>query len=131
MVIGKRLRALREEKNLSQGDIAKRTGLLRPYLSRVENNHTVPGVETLEKIARALEVPLYRIFYDSDEPPQVFYLPKRNHEKRTSSVDSSDDYQILNRFRHLLSQIDERQRTLLLSIAQKMALLTNGPRKVD
>src|SRR4029077_20052392 len=57
MIIGDRLRALREEKKLSQGDIEKRTGLLRCYISRVENGHTVPAIETLEKMARALECP--------------------------------------------------------------------------
>jgi transcriptional regulator with XRE-family HTH domain len=57
MIIGERLRVLREEKKLSQGDIEKRTGLLRCYLSRVENGHTVPAIETLEKLARALEMP--------------------------------------------------------------------------
>jgi transcriptional regulator with XRE-family HTH domain len=61
MLIGDRLRALREQKHLSQGHIEKRTGLLRCYVSRVENGHTVPSVSTLEKWARALEVPLYQI----------------------------------------------------------------------
>lgn len=77
MIIGDRLRALREEKELSQGDVEKRTGLLRCYISRVENGHTVPTVETLEKMARALEVPLYRLFYDGEEPPVLPNLPKR------------------------------------------------------
>ena len=63
MVIGYRLKELRESKKLSQGDIEKRTGLLRCYISRVENGHTVPAVETLEKMARALEVLMYR-FHD-------------------------------------------------------------------
>ena len=62
MIIGDRLRDLREAKQLSQGDIEKRTGLLRCYLSRVENGHTVPAIETLEKMARALEVPMYQYF---------------------------------------------------------------------
>src|ERR1700721_3214550 len=77
MVIGDRLRAMREAKQLSQGDIEKRTGLLRCYISRVENGHTVPAVETLEKLARALEVPLYQLFYDGDKPPQLPNLLKR------------------------------------------------------
>ena len=59
MFIGDRLRAIREAKKLSQGDIEKRTGLLRCYLSRIENGHSIPSVETLEKWARAFEVPLY------------------------------------------------------------------------
>ena len=64
MVIADRLRAIREQKNMSQGDIEKRTGLLRCYISRVENGHTVPAIETLEKMARAMKVPMYQLFYD-------------------------------------------------------------------
>jgi transcriptional regulator with XRE-family HTH domain len=64
MVIGNRLRQLRESKELSQGEIEKRSGLLRCYISRVENGHTVPAVSTLEKMARALDVAMYRLFYD-------------------------------------------------------------------
>src|ERR1700748_316833 len=77
MIIGDRLRALREEKKMSQGDIEKRTGLLRCYISRVENGHTVPAIETLEKLARALEIPLYQLFYDGEKPPVLPNLPKR------------------------------------------------------
>jgi transcriptional regulator with XRE-family HTH domain len=67
--ISDRLRELRQEKKLPQGDIEKRTGLLRCYISRVENGHTAPAIETLEKLARALEVPLYQLFYDGAPPP--------------------------------------------------------------
>jgi len=77
MIIGERLRALREEKKFSQGDVEQRTGLLRCYISRVENGHTVPAVETLEKFARALEVPMYQLFYDDENPPKLSDLPKR------------------------------------------------------
>jgi transcriptional regulator with XRE-family HTH domain len=64
--IGQKLRELREEKNLSQGYIEQKTGLLRCYVSRVENGFTVPNVETLEKFARALEIPLYRFFTEGE-----------------------------------------------------------------
>ena len=64
MIIGDRLKSLRESKNLPQGDIEERTGLLRCYISRVENGHTVPAVSTLEKMARALEIPMYQLFHD-------------------------------------------------------------------
>jgi transcriptional regulator with XRE-family HTH domain len=77
MIISDRLRELRKEKKLSQGDIAKRTGLLRCYISRVENGDTVPAIETLEKLARALELPLYQLFYDGEEPPRLPNLLKR------------------------------------------------------
>src|ERR1700679_2700632 len=107
MIIGERLRALREEKNLSQGDIEKRTGLLRCYISRVENGHTVPAVETLEKFARALEVPLYQIFYDGEEPPKVASHSKRRISTSIAWGDSGKDARTLEKFRSLLSRADE------------------------
>jgi transcriptional regulator with XRE-family HTH domain len=78
MLIGDRICAIREPKKLSQGDIEERSGLLRPYLSRIENGHTVPSIETLEKLARALEVPLYQLFYDGAEPPRLLRRPQRH-----------------------------------------------------
>lgn len=71
MVIGDRLKSLRESKDLSQGDIEKRTGLLRCYISRVENGHTVPAVSTLERMARALEIPMYQLFHDGQAAASV------------------------------------------------------------
>jgi transcriptional regulator with XRE-family HTH domain len=70
VIVRDRLREMREEKKLSQGDIEKRTALLRCYISRVENGHTAPAIETLEK-AWALEAPLYQLFYDGEEPPKT------------------------------------------------------------
>jgi transcriptional regulator with XRE-family HTH domain len=75
MVIGERLRKLRNEKRMSQGDIQNKTGLLRCYISRVENGHTVPAIQTLEKMARALEVPMYKLFL-LDGEPEVLKYPK-------------------------------------------------------
>ena len=77
MLIGDHIRAIREAKKLSQGDIEKRSGLKRAYISRVEHGHNVPSVETLEKLARALEIPLYRLFYEGEKPPKLPKLPKR------------------------------------------------------
>ena len=71
MIIGDRLRFLREQKNLSQADMERRTGLLRFYISRVENGHTIPSVETLEKIARSMSMQLYQLLYDGPEPPSL------------------------------------------------------------
>jgi transcriptional regulator with XRE-family HTH domain len=71
VIISGRLRSIREEKKISHGDIEKRTGLLRCYISRVENRHTVPAVETIEKFAQALEVPTYQFFYDGDKLPDL------------------------------------------------------------
>ncbi len=121
MIIGDRLRALREQSNLSQGDIEKRTGLLRCYISRVENGHTVPAIETLEKLARALEVPLYQLFYDGETPPTLSNLPKRKTAEEIAWGASGKEARFLTLFRRLLGRIDEGDRRLLLYMAQKMA----------
>lgn len=121
MIIGDRLRALREQKKMSQGDIEKRTGLLRCYISRVENGHTVPAVETLEKFARALEVPLYQLMYDGDEPPVLPHLPKRKSADDVAWGSSGKDARFLHKFRQMMGKMKEPNRRLLLHMAQKMA----------
>ncbi len=121
MIIGDRLREMREEKKLSQGDIEKRTGLLRCYISRVENGHTVPAIETLEKLARAMEIPMYQLFYDGEEPPKLPNLPKRKSSDDVAWGSSGKDARFLNKLRRLLSKTEEADRKLLLHMAQKMA----------
>jgi len=122
MIIGDRLREMREEKKLSQGDIEKRTGLLRCYISRVENGHTVPAIETLEKMARALEVPLYQLFYEGEAPPALPNLLKRKSSGEIAWGSSGKDARFLGKLRRLLGKSDEQHRKLTLLMAQKMAL---------
>jgi transcriptional regulator with XRE-family HTH domain len=121
MVIGERLRELREGKNLSQGDIENRCGLLRCYISRVENGHTVPSVETLEKLARAMEVPLYQLFYDGEKPPKLAHLPKPEGRDEESWGNSGKDAKMLSQFRRVLSRAKAKDLKILLFMAQKMA----------
>jgi transcriptional regulator with XRE-family HTH domain len=117
MVIGDKLKALREQKDMSQGDIEKRTGLLRCYISRVENGHTVPSVDTLEKMARALEVPMYRLFTDEEhiKKPDVPLL-KDGTSKQNKKQDA-----LFQPFARALSRMSDRDRGLLLHLASKMA----------
>ena len=121
MIIGDRLRALREEKNFSQGEIEKRTGLLRCYVSRVEKGHTVPAVETLEKFARALEVPMYQLFYDGEEPPKLPNLPKRKTGANIAWGSKGKDARMLAKFCRLFSHMEEGDLKLVLFMTQKMA----------
>jgi transcriptional regulator with XRE-family HTH domain len=120
MIIGERLRALREERNLSQGDIERRTGLIRCYVSRIENGHAVPAVETLEKFARALEIPLYQLLYDGEEPPKLRDLPKRKDDSKLFGAMGKDARE-LEKFRKLLGQTNAKNRSILLHMAQMMA----------
>ena len=121
MIIGDRLREMREEKKFSQGDIERRTGLLRCYISRVENGHTVPAIETLEKMARALECPLYQLFYEGEEPPKLPNILKRKASDEIAWGSTGKEARYLNKFRRLLGKTEESDRKLLLYMAQKMA----------
>lgn len=122
MVIANRLKKLREEKKLSQGDVEKRTGLLRCYISRVENAHTVPSIETLERLAEALEVPLYELFYDGDGVPPLPHLSKRRTTQELAlDVESEKELRFFEKVKQLLGRINERDRRLLLYMAQKLA----------
>jgi transcriptional regulator with XRE-family HTH domain len=119
MVIGDRLRILRQAKNLSQGEIERRTGLLRCYISRVENCHTVPSIETLEKLARALGVPMYQLFHEGKHP-KLATLPK-SEAQDTEWGSFGKDRKTLEKFRKLLSRADDKSMKLLMYLAQKMA----------
>lgn len=120
MIISDRLRALREAKHLSQGDVERRTGLLRCYISRVENGHTVPAIETLEKLAHAMEVPLYQLFYDGENPPLQLHT-RQSDADENSWGSAGKDARVLHRLRKLLHRVDEPDRKLLLHMAQQMA----------
>jgi transcriptional regulator with XRE-family HTH domain len=122
MIIGDRLRELREAKKLSQGDIEKRTGLLRCYISRVENGHTVPAIETLEKLARALEIPLYQLFYEGDEPPKLPNLLKRKTSDDIAWGSSGKEAMYLHKLRKCLGKSGDADRKLILVMAQKMSV---------
>jgi len=121
MLLADRLRAIREAKKLSQGDIEERSGLKRSYVSRVENSCTVPSVETLEKLARALEVPLYQFFYEGEEPPKLSHLPRRVKAEEAGFGRSKKEIHFLSKLSKLLARMAESRRQLLLHMAQKMA----------
>ena len=119
MIIGERLRELREEKKFSQGVVEERTGLLRCYISRVENGHTVPAVETLEKFARALEVPMYQIFYDGENPPSIPNIVRGGRDAAWGS--RGEDARMLAKFCRLFRHMEKNDLKIVLSMAQKMA----------
>ena len=113
MIIGDHLRAIREEKKLSQGEIEKRTGLLRCYISRVENGHTVPSLETLAKIAGSLEIPLGQFFADNsgDGDGSGKSLPQLSEEQ----------VRFLSQIRRYSGGLNDSDRKLVLAMVKKMA----------
>ena len=121
MLLGKRLRELREAKNLTQGDIEKATGLTRPYISRVENGRSVPGIEILERWARAFGMPLYQLMYDGEKPPAPPKLwPAKQEEKLWG--DSGHEAEEFRKLCGCLSKMSERRRDLLLALVSRMAM---------
>jgi transcriptional regulator with XRE-family HTH domain len=102
---------------MSQGDVEKRTGLLRCYTSRVENGHTVPNVETLEKLAAAFDVPLWKIFYEGDQPARPVFPYRELQHSTTESVKDREFYLKLSR---LLGRMTEKDRHLLFYAVQRM-----------
>jgi transcriptional regulator with XRE-family HTH domain len=123
MLIGIRLRQLREQKHMSQGDIEERTGLLRCYISRVENGHTVPSLETLERFAGVLEVPLYQLFCSEEEdPPTPSLTPRKTLEEIMAENGAmKGDAQLLVKLTHVLTRLATPDRDVLLSLAKRLA----------
>ena len=123
MVIGTRLRALREEKGLSQGDIEKSTGLLRCYISRIENGHTIPSLETLERFAGALDVPLYKMFYagEGEAPTPNLVQRKTLNDLAAQPGKAGEDARFMLQFHNVLAQLGDPDRDVLLTLAKKLA----------
>jgi transcriptional regulator with XRE-family HTH domain len=118
--IGDRLRAIREMKNLSQGNLGKRAGVVRNYISRIENGHAVPIIQTLEILSRALEVPLYQLLYDGEEPPAIQSFVLGNISEEGVWGSSGKEARDLANLRRLLGRIKEDDRQLLLAVLEKM-----------
>ena len=112
MAVAQRIRKLREGKGLSQGDIERATGMLRGYISRVENSHTVPSVETLERFAMALDVPLYQLFPDQDE--------SAGEQTALTAEDQSPEAQFLRRIKGCLRSLRDSDRDLVLELAKRL-----------
>ena len=120
-MIGVRIRQLREQKGLSQGDIEEKTGLMRTYVSRIENGHTVPSLETLERFAGALGIPLYQFFYQGDGPPPTQHLTPRQSLEELAAEDGGTDATFLLKLNSFLSQLAGSDREVVLALAKRMA----------
>jgi transcriptional regulator with XRE-family HTH domain len=117
MDVGNRLKQFRELKGLSQGKLEGRTGLLRCYISRVENGHTVPSIETLEKFARALDMPLYQLLYEGEGPPKSL---KTQAQEIDDWASRGKGRRTFSKLQNALQKMSVPDRTLLLYMAAKM-----------
>jgi transcriptional regulator with XRE-family HTH domain len=121
MVIGARLRELREERKLSQGDITEVIGLPRSYISRIENGHAVPSLETLQRLAAALDVPLYRLFYTGQDAPNGRALRRSLEELAEDTGPAGGEARFLIEMRDLTKKLGGTERIFLLNLARKLA----------
>ena len=121
MLIGRKLRELREQKSFSQGDIERVTGLLRCYISRVEHGHTIPSLETLERFASALEVPLYQILYTGEAPVTPRLTPRVSLEELAEEVGpSGTEARFPLKLRGLVGKMTESDRSSLLDLVRRL-----------
>jgi len=116
VLIGEVLKEVRKAKNLSQGDIENRTGLIRAYISRVENGHTIPSLPTLEKLAVAMEVPLWQIVQGTSGGP----TPAPIVEPRKDGIPAGVRKE-LRFIERAMVKMSARNRKLLVGVARRMA----------
>jgi transcriptional regulator with XRE-family HTH domain len=121
--IGARIRQLREQKGLTQGDIEQKTGLMRCYISRVENGFKVPSLETLEKFAAAFDLPLYKLFYSGSERPPTSYLSSRPSFQDLLQVagKKGPEARFLRKLSGLWSRMGDLEHQVLLDVAGRLA----------
>jgi transcriptional regulator with XRE-family HTH domain len=116
MLIGEVLKEVRQGKKLSQGDIERRTGLIRCYISRVENGHTIPSLQTLEKLAMAMDIPLWHIIRGTDGGPAP--APIVGSQKHEIPLGVKND---IRRIQQIMVRMSEKNRKLLVGVAKRMA----------
>lgn len=114
MNLGEAIKNIRTAKGLSQGEMQKRTGILRSYLSRVENGHTVPSLATLQRLASAMGVALSDFFSPNGQTAEgVPATPA------PAANDPASQY--LTELKTLLPQLTSQQRDQLLDMVKDMA----------
>jgi transcriptional regulator with XRE-family HTH domain len=90
--------------------------LLRCYLSRVENGHTVPSLETLAKIAEAMEISLADFFPGTETPRD------KETQKMLGEL-SQDEIRFLAEIKKYSTTLSEGDKRLVLAMIRKMATL--------
>lgn len=121
MLIGERIRQLREERGLSRADIEQASGLVRSYICRVELGQVIPSLEALERFAAALEVPLYWLFYVGDADSGSAY-PRPTAKKPLEAEPSDGEARLLMKLAQLTGTRVKAGPAFLLDLARQLAL---------
>lgn len=127
MVLSERLRVIREQRKMTQGDIEKLTGLKRSYVSRLEHGRTVPSLATLEKFAGALQVPLYHFFYDGEKPPdRKSFPPALRNGSDNHAAGNGVPADFLLRMGNFVRSMNEPDRKILLQFVYQLVRKRSG-----
>lgn len=105
----------REEESLARRDRRTIRNALLLHLPD-GNGRTVPAIDTLEKFARALEVPLYQLFYDGGKPPKKLNLTMHKSADNFAWGSSGRDARWLARFRSALARAENSDQKLLMFV---------------
>ncbi len=93
--IGNKVRELRQKNRFTLQDLAIKTGLSKPFLSQIENDHVVPPIATLLKLARALTVGMGFFFQDEIGSDKISITRQRERirvERRPHQEKGEVDY---------------------------------------
>jgi len=106
-MFGERLKHVRREKGLSQGELADRAGINRSYLSMIENGHSSPTMDVVERLAAGIGISVWRLISDVNESNIIYNL--------------EDGFEMYDGLRDLLQ--DEDQMMLMQPTANEIEML--------
>jgi transcriptional regulator with XRE-family HTH domain len=78
MNLGKRIQDLRRRRGLTTGELAARVQVTSGFISQLEHSKTDPSLQTLQRVAAALQVPLSYLMLEDETKPQVVRKGERN-----------------------------------------------------
>jgi transcriptional regulator with XRE-family HTH domain len=78
MKLGKRIQDLRRRRGLTTGELAARVQVTSGFISQLEHSKTDPSLQTLQRVAAALQVPLSYLLLDDEIKPQVIRKGERH-----------------------------------------------------
>lgn len=73
--IGKRLKKFREQKNLTQLQLAEKVDVSDANISQIENRHYPPVLNTIIRICEELDIPPYELFITDEQKEELQNVP--------------------------------------------------------
>ncbi len=99
-VIGKKIKSIRQHKNLKLHEIAKKAGISKSLLSKIENSRSVPSLPVLISIIQVLEVEFSIFFEDLEVNGGIPFI----HVKKVDYTETKKEDSVGFLYRHILSE---------------------------